>query len=123
MKKLKYWLPPLVSLGLTALYVLLQLPIEDSWLRVLCDGFTLPGLLFLLIGLLLWLTGKGALDGLGYLVQFIGRALIPGLSAKAPKTYLEYTQRPRRPLPLSSCFATGLASLTISLLLLALYYA
>ena len=46
--------------------------------RMLCDAFTIPGLLFLMLGLLMSISKQGALDGVTYVVSHGLKMLIPG---------------------------------------------
>lgn len=48
-------------------------------LRTLCDAFTIPGMLLLLCGVLLWAAGEGALDGGRYLFSATFRFFLPGV--------------------------------------------
>lgn len=47
-------------------------------LRLLCDAFTIPGLLLLLSGLLITVTNEGSLDGVRYLGHYLYHMFIPG---------------------------------------------
>ena len=60
--------------------------------RVLCDAFTIPGLLYLLLWGLIWASHKGALDGLGFVFSNMFAALIPGMRAKRTTKYYDYVQ-------------------------------
>ncbi len=124
MKKIKTLFPALLSLILSGVHIALRLPEDPEprlLLRVLCDAFTLPGLLFLLLGLLVWLVGKGSLDGVGYLLKYTFRALIPGVAAKEPPSYHDYTSRDRKKISSVKWLPVGLADLLLAFLLLAIY--
>ena len=60
--------------------------------RVLCDGFTFPGVLLILLGALVALSNEGAFLGLGFLASFVVRAFIPGMGSRQ-ETYAEYVAR------------------------------
>lgn len=62
--------------------------------RLLSDAFTLPALLFLFSGTLVWLSNQGSLDAIGYLLTAVVRFLIPGGALKHEK-YGDYVARRR----------------------------
>ena len=62
---------------------------------ILCDALTIPGVLLIMIGCLVWASNLGALDGIGYIVSFVGRRLIPGKAAKMDEKYGDYVERKR----------------------------
>ncbi|MCI6329263.1 MAG: DUF3899 domain-containing protein [Bacilli bacterium] len=57
--------------------------------RYLSDGFIIPGVLFIAVGLLIFLSNEGALRGVGYVVKRAVLMLLPFLGAKH-ETYAEY---------------------------------
>ena len=59
--------------------------------RMLADSFTIPGLIYVLLGLLIMLTNKGSLDALGYMVKRAVKMLVP-MSKKDNMTYAEYKE-------------------------------
>lgn len=60
--------------------------------RTLCDAFTVPGLLAICVGLLLWVSNDGFFYGLGYCLDVARKALIPG-GRKKMERYYEYVER------------------------------
>ena len=62
--------------------------------RIMSDAFSLPGLLFLFSGTMVWLANQGALDAIGYMVTAVVRFLIPGGHLKHEK-YGDYVARQR----------------------------
>ncbi len=56
---------------------------------VLCDALFVPAMLFLCVGLLLWLASDGIFDGLTYGMRSFVRMIVP-LSDKKPKNYYDY---------------------------------
>jgi hypothetical protein len=61
---------------------------------ILCDAFTIPGLLMLMFGLLMTISNQGALDGLGYVAINGLKMLIPGAATRMER-YKEYVERRR----------------------------
>lgn len=61
--------------------------------KILCDAFSVPGLLLIFAGLIVWLSGEGAFTGFGYLARYLRRSMIPGGRTKYPhETYYDYIQ-------------------------------
>ena len=71
-----------------------SLPLVEKY-RVLCDGFTIPGLLCLCVGVLIWVSNDGFFYGLGYCLQVARNALLPGGRRKTEK-YYDYVERHRQ---------------------------
>lgn len=61
---------------------------------MICDALTVPGMLLLMVGALIWAANTGALDGITYAVGFAFRALIPGGRHKDER-YADYVERQR----------------------------
>jgi hypothetical protein len=93
--------------------------------RMLCDAFTFPGVLLMLLAALIALSQEGAFLGLGYVVRYAMRFLIPGLAGKH-ETYAEYveskTEKPRIK-GYGFIFYIGAAFFFIALVFLALFFA
>ena len=90
-----------ISLILAAVFTFLRLDINALdqvpavvLYRVLCDAFTVPGLLMLMFALLMSVSNEGALDGVGYVAAYALKMLIPGGALKV-ETYKEYLERRR----------------------------
>lgn len=62
--------------------------------RILCDAFTIPGVVFVMVGLLAGIMGRGLLDGLAYAMRSLYRVFLP-MSARKDETYYDYVQRRR----------------------------
>ncbi|MGN0401937.1 MAG: DUF3899 domain-containing protein [Acetatifactor sp.] len=60
--------------------------------RILCDAFTIPGVIFVMVGLLIRLMDCGLLDGLSYAMRSLYRVFIPGAARQDEKFY-DYLQR------------------------------
>lgn len=94
-KLLKHGITVAVCLALGAAYCLTRdfesLALVAKY-RLLCDAFTIPGVLCLCIGALIWVSNDGFFYGLGYCLQIAWKALIPGGRRKTEK-YYDYVAR------------------------------
>lgn len=61
--------------------------------RYLCDAFSIPGLLMILFGALLWVANEGAFLGISYCLRMAVFALIPGKRKDAYEKYGDYVER------------------------------
>lgn len=93
-------------------------------LRLLCDAFTIPGLLLIMFGGLLWASNEGAMDGLGYVLGRLARTLVPGDGIRKHERYADYVERKRNnPVRgFSFLFIAGGVSLAVSIVFLVLFY-
>lgn len=57
---------------------------------IICDGFTVTALLFLPVGILIWIATTGFFDIFGYAFQKGAHALIPGLVRDNYTGFYEY---------------------------------
>ncbi|MBO4862141.1 MAG: DUF3899 domain-containing protein [Firmicutes bacterium] len=60
--------------------------------RLICDAFTIPGVVFCLSAALVALVNAGSLDGIGYALSYAVKMLIPGAGLNR-ETYAEYVER------------------------------
>ena len=130
-KILKYAISFGVSLILLAVYFFIRVkpadlagtPAVTLYLN-LCDGCTIPGVLFLMLGLLVTLSNEGALDGLGYVASFALRKLVPGMGGAEDETYADYLERKRenRVKGYGFLYVTGLVFLALAGIFMALFY-
>lgn len=91
--------------------------------RILCDAFSIPGLLSILSGALMWVAGEGALDGVGYVLSYAIHALLPGSEHKGER-YSDYKERKhgKKASGYGFLFVIGCVFVAISLVFYALYY-
>ena len=114
-----------LGLGVAALYIFSRRT-EDmdlvQWYRVLCDGFTIPGLMMILVGLLFWLGNLGAFYAFGYLFRYVIKAFAPG--AIKIGRYLDYVeeQREKQLKGFGFLFVAGGILMTVAIVFLALFY-
>ncbi len=92
--------------------------------RMLCDAFSLPGMLLVLFGGLMWVAGKGTMDALGYIGKKLVASLIPGKRLDKEERYGDYVvrQREKRKGGYGFLFVSGGVCIAVSLVFLALYY-
>lgn len=114
-----------LGLGVAALYIFSRRT-EDmdlvQWYRVMCDGFTIPGLMMILVGLLFWLGNLGAFYAFGYLFRYVIKAFAPG--AIKIGRYLDYVeeQREKQLKGFGFLFVAGGILMTVAIVFLALFY-
>ena len=127
---IKYGISGAIALVLAYLFILFrmdldQLPQLEAVERylLLCDAFTVPGILFLMSGLMMTFTNMGALDGVGYVTGNGLKMLIPGAGRKA-ETYGDYLERRqnKKITGFGFLYITGLVCLAISLVFMILFY-
>ena len=125
-KLLKHGITGFACLGIVVLCCGLrgytQLSMGEKY-RALCDGFTIPGVLALCLGSLLWVSGDGFFNGLGYCLQMTWRALLP-FGRRPVERYGEYVQR-RRQKPVtgfSFLFVWGGVCMAIAVVFLLCFY-
>lgn len=115
-----------VCLLFAALYVgnadILNLESEDQ-LRILSDAFTLPGLLCIFSGLMIWMGNEGAFDGITYVLSYAFHALLPGTLNKR-ESYKDYRERKRGKKPAGFAFLliTGVGFTLVGILFLAMFH-
>ena len=126
----KYGVPSGICLTVAIMYffshvsldALGTMPAVDLML-VLCDAFFVPGTFMLMLGLLLWVAGEGALDGVGYLGSCLVKTLLPGKRGEFER-YGEYVERKRgsRKGGFGSLCVVGLIFLGIAAIFCAIFY-
>ena len=90
--------------------------------KILCDAFTIPGLLMLMFAAMLSISNEGGLDGVSYLVKQGFRMLtFRGISQEK---YLDYVQhrRENRLTGYGFLYIVGAAFMVIALIFMALFY-
>ena len=92
--------------------------------QLLCDAFTVPGVLLLCAGALIWVTNLGALNGIAYGLRLAVFALIPGKRTDREESYAQYVQRKRAGPARGYGFLLicGAVTVAVSFVFLVLYY-
>ena len=96
--------------------------------RTLCDAFTIPGLILILLGALLWVSDLGGFYGFGYVMNHAKNTLrhfiIPGNTGNT-ESFFDYTQRKKAEGHLTGygfLFIVGGISMLISFVFMFLFY-
>ena len=95
----------------------------DKYL-MLCDAFTIPGIVLIMVGALVWVSTTGFLDGLAYCIRFAIFSLIPGKRLERDEKYADYVERKseKRMKGYGFLFWSGIATLIVSFVFMALFY-
>lgn len=95
--------------------------------RTLCDAFTVPGVMFMLFGLLLIIAREGAFDGIAFGLRRAVEMIIPAYRGKHEK-YADYKAKKEEKHKLEKqsgvgfMFVVGGVFFIVALVFLALYY-
>lgn len=114
-----------LGLGVSVIYIssrgYADLELVEQY-RTLCDGFTIPGLMMILVGLLFWLGNLGAFDAFGYLFRYVIRSFAPG--AIKIGRYLDYIEerREKRLKGYGFLFIAGGILMAVAIVFLVLFY-
>lgn len=96
-------------------------------IKVLCDAFFVPSVVFIGISGLAWASDMGAFDGLGYSVSTMINTHMPagkGLNWHKKETYEEYKERkhaPEKKKKLKASFVMGAAMLALAIIFFIVY--
>ena len=123
---LKYGITGGICLVMAIVYLVNAdfLNLEDrDRLRILCDAFSVPGMLCLFSGALVWLGNEGSFDGIGYVLSYAVRALFPG-PMNQRESYKEYLERKHgeKPVGFGFLLITGAVFCAVALVFLMLFH-
>ena len=91
--------------------------------RTLCDAFTIPGLLALCVGVLIWASNDGFFYGLSYCLNVAWRALIPGARYKHERYYDYVTRKKEKRMSgYGFLFLCGGVCMAIAIVFMVLFY-
>ena len=91
--------------------------------RTLCDAFTIPGLLALCVGVLIWASNDGMFYGLSYCLNVAWRALIPGARYKFERYYDYVTRKKEKRIDgYGFLFLCGGVCMAVALVFMLLFY-
>lgn len=114
----------LMALGVLGIEGYFSMTEQSEKYRSLCDAFTVPGMIFMLLTGLLFASGGGAFDGIGFALGRFFRMLIPFVQ-KNDESYAEYRERKRAKGKLHgySCLLfVGLIFCAVAIVFLVLFY-
>ena len=123
---IKYGITLGIGLALTAWYVIprdiFQLDAVQMY-RVLCDGFFLPGIFMIFIGLMFVMNNLGALDAISYILKYGVHALFP-VAFGEMEPYLDYVEarRENRVKGYGHLYLVGGLFMAVSVVFLVLFY-
>lgn len=89
--------------------------------RILCDAFTIPGTVLMLVGVLAWVAGEGLFDGVAY----ASRSLFRVFTRWEPVRYFDYLrgkQERRKKGGYGFLLITGGGFLLVAVVFYALFY-
>lgn len=89
--------------------------------KIIADAFTVPGALFLLLGLLIALSNQGSLHAIGYMLKRLGLMLIP-FSKKEHETYSDYVANKESVSGYSFIVYSGLVFMAVAVVFTILFY-
>ena len=91
--------------------------------RVLCDAFSIPGIMMVLFAMLFSLNNLGALDTIAYLMSFLPRMIAPGAFGE-PQKLIDFveTRRQKRAKGYGFLYIVGFIFLGIAIYYLVLFY-
>lgn len=91
--------------------------------RVLCDAFSIPGIMMVLFAMLFSLNNLGALDTIAYLMSFLPRMIAPGAFGE-PEKLIDFVEnrRMKRSKGYGFLYIVGFIFLGIAIYYLVLFY-
>lgn len=91
--------------------------------RVLCDAFTTPGVMAVLVGLLLVVSNEGAFHGVGYAMSCAVKILTPGGRSRM-ESYRDYRERQsdKKIVGFGFLFVIGAVFLAVAAVFMVLFY-
>ena len=126
-KLLKYGVAALIGAAMSATYLILRdftgsEPLADRY-RMLCDAFTIPGMVLMLSAALVALSNAGSFTGIGYSVKHMFNQLIPGMGLQR-ETYADYLERreDKKVKGYGFLLQVGIVFMAVALVFYALFY-
>lgn len=102
-----------------------QLSMPDR-VKGVCDGFSITAMLYICLGILIWVSTTGFFDIFGYAFRKGAHAIIPGMGFdNCPDRYYDYKQdkmAKRKTKPIHSTLVIGILFLIVSIILVGCWY-
>ena len=121
-----------ISIGVGAALVLLFLDLNGFYAaevltdkyKLIADAFTIPGVIFVMVAALVWVSTTGFFDMLSYGLGKAVRSLIPGGAAKKSESFFDYktSKEGKRFSGYSFILFTGILFLVIGVVFTALFF-
>lgn len=92
--------------------------------RILCDAFTIPGVILIMVGFLVMIANAGNFMGLAYAAKHALKMLIP-FGNKRDERYYDYYQRKQAQGKVKGygfIFITGIAFMAVAMVFFVLFY-
>ena len=91
--------------------------------RTISDGFTVPGMLCIFAGLLVWLSNEGTFHGIGYVLKNAAKALMFFTRRGEVEKYADYVEsrKGKKITGYSFLFVVGAVCLVITVVFVLLY--
>ena len=122
---IKYLIAALAATGILIMALLLRdyFNTEDlkQKIRYLADGFFIPGALYVLFGVFVWLVNEGTFTGLGYMFKHVLQTLIP-MMKKDTETYAMYREKRKKIKGYYFLYFVGLPFLVTGIIFTILFY-
>lgn len=93
-----------------------------SLFKALCDCFTVPGIIYLCLGLLLWCGNGGTFDMLGYGTKMFFSVFSSKRKGEKESFYEYRTRKQKSPRPVAPFLVTGTAFLAAGIVFLIVFY-
>ena len=121
----------LICFGIASLITVIVFCVEGFFtenvgrnIQILADGFSISGLLMVMVAGLMFIGGEGALIGIGFIVRHVVLTFIP-MGRKKHELYKDYHERKMQELKKQKdicILGTGLLFLFVGVVLLVVWY-
>lgn len=114
----------LATLGVLSLQGYWEATATVDKYRILADGFTVPGVLLIMVAALIWVSSEGFFDSLAYAFTRVGGMLIPFFKkGREHQSYYDYkmSRRDKRAHGYSFLFFVGLVFVAVAVVFVVLH--
>lgn len=118
-----------ISISIATFMAILTLYLHGFWestelvdkYRILSDAFTIPGVVFILVGCLVFLSNQGSLTAIGYMMKRFFKMLNP-IGNKNIERYSDYVENRSKVTGYAFLFYTGILFSAVSIVFMILFY-